>query len=455
MADGKKQLFGTNGVRGVVGESMTPALVLKIGMALGTMRPGRVCLGRDTRTSGLALINAAKAGLMAAGCDVVDCGVLPTPALQYLVRDAFDAGVMITASHNPPEYNGVKVIEPDGTEMGDAETIRLEEHLFADRFSLVAWDRVGQQTEDLRLGERYVDAVVRSFPAGTGSGMTVAVDPGCGAAASTTPAILSRMGCRVFTINGQMDGRFPGRLPEPSEEGLRGLSELVRGTGAAFGVAHDGDADRSVFVDEQGAFIGENQEFALVADEICRNRQGIVVTPVSTSNLIREIARRHGCSVEYTPVGSIYVARKMRDLLSAGKPVVFGGEGNGGLIYPEHQFCRDGGMTAAMMVAILAGSGRPLSTLIAGLPRYTMINRKVHTDDKQGLIDALALKFAGKNIDLRDGIRIDQGTTWGLVRPSGTEPFVRITVESDREQAARQFHEELMEVISPFLTRPV
>jgi phosphomannomutase/phosphoglucomutase len=451
MTGAQKKLFGTNGVRGIVGKDMTPGLVLRIGMALGAMRTGCIGVGRDTRTSGPALASAMKAGLMASGCDVVDCGILPTPALQYLVREEFDAGAMITASHNPGEWNGVKVIEPDGTEMGDAETIELEERLTRDAFALASWSAVGRETAMPSGADRYVDTVCRTFSPDTGSGMTVVVDPGSGAAAATTPAILSRVGCRVFTINGQMDGRFPGRKPEPSVKGLEGLSELVRGTGAAFGVAHDGDADRAVFVDESGNFVGENQEFAIITDHVCRNRKGVVVTPVSSSNLIRDIALRNGCTVEYTPVGSIYVARKMRDLIAAGIPVAFGGEGNGGLIYPDHQFCRDGGMTAAMMVSILGHAEKPLSALAAALPRYTMINRKLKVDDAPGLIATLEQAFAGDAVDRRDGIRIDRESTWALVRPSGTEPFVRLTVESDQDQKAREFDDELMTCIRQFI----
>lgn len=451
MTGTQKQLFGTNGVRGIVGKDMTPDLVLRIGMALGTMRRGCIGVGRDTRTSGPALASAIKAGLLAAGCDVVDCGVLPTPALQYFVRENCDAGAMITASHNPGEWNGVKVIEPDGTEMDDAGTIELEGRMARGDFPLASWDEVGRVTRMPSAADRYVEAVCRSFSPAMGAGMTVAVDPGSGAAAATTPAILTRVGCRVFTINGQMDGRFPGRNPEPSVEGLAGLSELVRGTGAACGIAHDGDADRAVFVDETGTFVSENQEFAIVTDHICKIRKGVVVTPVSSSNMIRDIAERNGCTVEYTPVGSIYVARKMRELIAGGIPVAFGGEGNGGLIYPDHQFCRDGGMTAAVMVSILAAAGRPLSSLTAALPRYTMINRKLYVDDKQGIIATLAKSFAGDTIDLRDGIRVDRGGTWALVRPSGTERFVRLTVESDKEDHARSFDDELMDIVRPFI----
>jgi len=447
----QKRLFGTNGVRGIVGKDMTPDLVLSIGLAFGSMRIGRIAVGRDSRTSGESLANAVKSGLMAAGCDVVDCGMLPTPALQYIVMHHFDGGAMITASHNPPEYNGVKIIEPDGTEMGDEQIVLLEERIFSRNFDVKSWEHVGSGNTATQLVDYYTDAIIRSVPENIGSGMSVVVDPGCGAASVTTPKILAGLGCRVFSINAQVDGHFPGRLPEPSLEGLKGLADLVRSTGSAFGVAHDGDADRAVFVDENGRFIEENQEFALIADYICSGHPGVVVTPVSSSLLVETIVKKHGGSVVYTPVGSIYVARTMRDLLEKGEPVIFGGEGNGGLIFPNHQFCRDGGMTATIMVAILARSGLPLSQLIDQLPVFHMIKEKIHATHPEHLIEQLAESCKGYHIDRTDGLRITKGNTWALVRPSGTEPLVRVMVESAAADSARQFYQELIGYISPFM----
>jgi phosphomannomutase/phosphoglucomutase len=443
----QKRIFGTNGVRGVIGKDMTPDLVMRIGKALGTMRKGRIAVGRDTRTSGEALAAAVSAGLMATGCEVVDCGVLPTPALQYLIMEHFDGGAMITASHNPPEYNGVKVIEPDGTEMGDEETLKLEEILFSGAFDEVSWEEVGGKKDAPDLKEEYIDAIVSHFPPGIGAGLTVVVDPGSGPAADTTPAILSRLGCTVHTINAQKDGRFPGRLPEPSPEGLAPLAELVVETGAAFGVAHDGDADRAVFVDDQGRYVEENREFALVGSYVCRKTKGRVVTPVSTSLIAEEIAAMHGCTVEYTPVGSIYVARRMRELLGEGKEVAFGGEGNGGLIYPDHQFCRDGGMTAATMAGLLQAEGKSLSALLDALPTYHIIKEKVKTQAAAAVVAALKKRYAGEKIDCRDGIRINRPGSWALVRPSGTEPMMRVVVEARSMEDGEGFFREIMAVV--------
>ena len=228
-----------------------------------------------------------------------------------------------------------------------------------------------------------------------------------------------------------MDGTFPGRLPEPSAEGLKNLADLVKSSGAAFGVAHDGDADRAVFIDEKGQFVEENQEFALIARQICRDKKGIIVTPVSTGQIVEIVARQENCSLEYTPVGSIYVARTMRILIEQGKTVVFGGEGNGGLIFPEHQFCRDGGMTAAMMVHILKSTGKPLSELIDQLPRRYIIKDKIATNNGIDLLKTIKSSYSNDTIDETDGVKIFRENMWALVRASGTEPIVRFIIDSD------------------------
>jgi phosphomannomutase / phosphoglucomutase len=447
----QKQLFGTNGVRGIVGKDLTSELVMAIGESLGTMRKGRIAVGRDTRTSGEVLVKAIKSGLLATGCDVVDCGILPTPALQYIVKEQFDGGAMITASHNPPEYNGVKIIEPDGTEMGDEETIKLEQHLFNRSFSPKPWDKTGREISAHTLIEQYISAITSHFPGQPGNGITVVADPGSGPACLTTPRILTEIGCTVITINGIMDGTFPGRLPEPSAEGLKNCAALVTSRGAAFGVAHDGDADRAVFIDETGRFVEENQEFALVAQYICRKKKGVIVTPVSTGQIVEMVAKTENCTVEYTPVGSIYVARKMRSLLGHGKTVIFGGEGNGGLIFPDHQFCRDGGMTAAMMVSLLASTGKKLSELIDQLPQRVIIKDKIATKEGDKILEYFKQAYSNQILDETDGVKIFKGETWALIRASGTEPIVRIIIDADTCEKGTEFHNELKNHLNKIL----
>jgi len=444
----QKRLFGTNGVRGVVGTDLTPDLVLSIGKALGTMRKGCIAVGRDTRTSGETFVKAIKSGLLATGCDVVDCGILPTPALQYLVMEEFDGGAMITASHNPPEYNGVKIIEADGTEMGDRETLKLEQLIFEHSGSIKSWGFVGNEINAPHLIKIYIDAIVQNFPPDIGSEITVVVDPGSGPACLTTPQILTKMGCRVITLNGITDGTFPGRLPEPTVEGLKGLAELVISSGAAFGIAHDGDADRAVFIDENGQFIEENKEFSLIAQYICHKKKGAVVTPVSTSQVVECVVKNEGCTITYTPVGSIYVARTMRALIEDGNEVVFGGEGNGGLIFPDHQFCRDGGMTAAMMVFILASTGQKISTLVNSLPKRYIIKDKIRSPQGTQILESLIKLYSHDSLDLTDGVKIFRQDSWALVRASGTEPIIRIIVDGSTIDSGQVFYKELMSHIS-------
>ncbi|MDD1700231.1 MAG: phosphoglucosamine mutase [Methanoregula sp.] len=443
----QKRLFGTNGVRGIVGKDLPPELVVTIGEAFGTMRKGCIAVGRDTRTSGDTLVKAIKSGLLATGCDVVDCGILPTPALQYIIKGRFAGGVMITASHNPPEYNGVKIIEADGTEMGDEETLKLEQLIFDLSFSPKPWEHVGHEVNAPHLIRKYIKSIINHFPHKIGSGMTVVVDPGSGPACLTSPHILTGMGCRVLTLHGVPDGTFPGRLPEPSSQGLKGLAELVVSSGAAFGIAHDGDADRAVFVDENGQFIEENEEFTLVASYICHQEKGAVVTPVSTSLMVEKVVKNEGCTITYTPVGSIYVARTMRSLIENGNTVVFGGEGNGGLIFPRHQFCRDGGMTAAMMVYILASTGEHLSSLVRRIPKRTIIKDKVTTSRGAEVLESLKKEYSYDLLDLTDGVKILREDSWALVRVSGTEPIIRIIVDADSYDYSKEFHEEVMAFI--------
>lgn len=443
----KKVLFGTNGVRGIIGEDMNPELVMKIGLALGTMIQGRVAVGMDTRTSGEALAAAMRSGLLASGCDVIDLGILPTPALQYLVREHYDGGAMITASHNPPEYNGVKVIESDGTEMDDNRTIALESLIFSGDVNIAGWQNVGKPTDESHRIEEYISGIASHFPKDCCKGMIVVVDPGSGPAAKTSPEILRRMGCIVHTINGRFDGTFPGRLPEPSPEGLSLLSETVTATGASFGVAHDGDADRAVFVDETGSFMSENLTFAMLARAACSRNPGMVVTPVSTSDVIKEVAANCGCPTTYTPVGSIYVARTMLKLIGEGQMVAFGGEGNGGQIFPQHQFCRDGGMTAAAMAELVAVSGKKISAIAEEIPSYTMVKEKIHSDDADTLLTKVREACIGQEIDETDGVHVRWSDAWALIRPSGTEPFIRIYAESKNPERAAYVKDYLLSIL--------
>lgn len=441
-------LFGTNGVRGIANSEMTADMALNLGKSLGTYmhRHGigtRVAVGRDTRISGDMLKSAAIAGLLSTGLEVVDVDILPTPALQYYVRDKADAGVMITASHNPREYNGLKIVAGDGTEFSRQGEAEVEQIYYAGEFHTAQWNETGSFSSDQTTLRTYMDGIISKVDAGTIStaGLTVVVDPGCGAGCGVTPILLRELGCRVITLNAQPDGTFPGRAPEPTREELGDLMNTVKAAGADLGVAHDGDADRVAFVDEKGEFLDEEDLLAIMAGHVLKGKKGNVVTPVSSSLKVRDVTESMGCELLWTAVGSIDVARKM---IETG--AVFGGEGNGGLIFPEFQYCRDGAMTAARMLEILA-SGKKLSELKQGIPEYHNTKKKIHVKDPKLVVEMLLTRDLHEGIgsagdvgsvgdvgdvkvDRTDGLKLWYPDGWILIRPSGTEPLVRVYAES-------------------------
>ncbi|MDF1556634.1 MAG: phosphoglucosamine mutase [ANME-2 cluster archaeon] len=438
------KLFGTNGVRGIANKEMTADMALALGKSLGTYMQrhqtgGRVAVGRDTRISGEMLESAAIAGLLSTGLEVTDVGVLPTPALQYYVRSYADAGVMITASHNPREYNGLKIIAGDGTEFSRSGEAEVETIYFSEQFHAAEWDQTGSFSRDSTTLRTYMDAITSlvDVDAIRNAGLTIVVDPGCGASCEVTPLLLRELGCKVITLNAQPDGTFPGRAPEPTKDVLTDLMNMVRSSGADLGVAHDGDADRVAFVDETGEFLDEEDLLAIMAGHVLSHNKGKVVTPVSSSLRIKDVTESMGGELIWTAVGSIDVARKM---IETG--AVFGGEGNGGLIFPEFQYCRDGAMTAARMLEILAG-GKKLSELKSGIPEYHNIKTKIQCSNLDEVVQkvATALNEQDQNVDDTDGLKVWYPDGWILIRPSGTEPIIRIYAESKSSKRARELME--------------
>lgn len=447
------RLFGTNGVRGVVGQTMTPDLALRIGKAVGaTLEPGgRVALGTDARTSSPMLAAAVAAGLQSAGLNVVRLGICPSPAVQYYVKTHEDVahGVIITASHNPPEFNGIKTIASDGTETSADEEDAVEDVYFAENFRSTGWQDVGAVTDDGSANEAYSEAILSRVDA---EGIRkrkfkVVVDPAGGPGALVLPRLLTNLGCEVITIHGELDGTFAGRKSEPKEENLGKLIARVKEDGADLGLAQDGDADRCTFVDDTGGYVPGDESFAVVADHVVRGAGGgVVCTPVSTSSLLEEVVKDAGGRVITTAVGSPIVARQMLE-----EDAVFGGEENGGLIFPKMQYCRDGAMSAAAMLEILATTGKSLSELRDALPEYHVVKRSFECPDdrKQELMERLKKTYAAREdvrVDDTDGVKIYyEDGAWVLIRPSGTEPIYRVYAESKKEARARQLAEEALE----------
>lgn len=445
------RLFGTNGVRGVINKDMSVELALDVGRAIGTFMQGRVAIATDSRTSGDMLRSLVAGGMLSAGSSVVDLGMLPTPALQYYVRNSgVKGGVMITASHNPPEFNGIKCVDHDGTEMPRRKEEVIERIYNERSFTSPNWKDVGRITYLDGVASSYTNAIRRAVDRFKieEARLNVVLDCANGAGAVTSPGLLDSLGVRAITLNGNPQGTFPGHPSEPTPENLRDLAAVVKATGADLGIAHDGDADRTIFVDDKGNYVHGDQSLTVVASHMVQENQGgIVVTPVSTSSCLEEVVRRHNGQVIYTKVGAPIVARRMMEVNA-----VFGGEENGGLIFPEHQYCRDGAMAMAKMLEVIASRG-PLSELLKEVPRFCLDKRKLTCPEekKAWVLEQVEAYFADRRTDLTDGIKIFFEGGWSLVRPSGTEPIFRIYSEGRDEAEAKRCGDECEKVVRELL----
>ncbi|HTX60828.1 MAG TPA: phosphoglucosamine mutase, partial [Methanobacterium sp.] len=357
-----KRLFGTFGVRRRANEVLTPEFASKLAAAYGTLVKGQVAVGGDTRTSTPMIKHAVIAGLLSSGCNVIDLGILPTPAVQYAVRNYYDGGVIITASHNPPHDNGIKFVDTDGIGIADDMEEKIEDMFFDENPDRVPWDDIKEVELNSNIIEEYIENVTRRVDgkAIKEAELKVVVDCGSGAACFTTPYLLRMLGCKVTTMNCQPDGFFPGRNPEPTEDNLKDLINAVKNLGADLGIAHDGDADRTICIDENGSFVFGDKTFALVEKFMLKeNDGGLIVTTVATSSAIYDIADEFGGEVIATRVGDLLVARELKD-----KNGLFGGEENGGLIFPDFVYGRDAALSTAKIVEIIAKENKPLSKLI-------------------------------------------------------------------------------------------
>ena len=441
------QLFGSSGTRGVVGDGLSPEFVLRIAKAAGTVWSGdRVFVARDTRTSGELFTNAAASGLASVGVDVDRLGITPTPAAVRYADVHGVPGLVITASHNPPEYNGVKLVGADGVELGVDRLERIEEHVLAEEFAIAAWDGVGAVDRVSSANRAYVSELLDSVDceAIAAADLTVAVDPGHGAGAVTSPEFFRRLGCSVVTVNATPDGFFPGRQPEPVAARLDDLRALVTAADADVGIAHDGDADRAVFVDETGAFVaGEASFAALAAAEL--GAGDTAVAAVNVSQRLVDVCDRVGADLALTPIGSTNIITRIRELRAAGERVPVAGEGNGGVFFPDHRLVRDGAYTGAKFLELAAE--RPVSDLVAPYSDYENVRLGL-TYDTDAELDAMldaAREFAATadaDPDTTDGYRLDYGDAWVLVRPSGTEPKVRVYAEARDADRARTLAED-------------
>ncbi len=423
----------------MVGDSLTPQLLIGFAQAFGTyLKGGTVVIGRDTRPSGEMVQRALVGGLLATGCDIVDLGIAPVPTVQMAIRDAVaSGGVVITASHNPQQWNALKFIRGDGIILRPYQTEELLSVYYQGNFTLVGNDEIGSVQFDAGAVQRHMDAVLElaDREAIAAAGLKVVVDCVNGAGAVLSERFLQELGCEVVTINDTPDGIFP-HLPEPIPENLKQLEKAVKEHGADIGFAQDADADRLAIVSEQGQAIGEEFTLALACDAVADTAEGPLVTNLSSSRMIDEVACRHDKQVVRAKVGEINVIEQMQ-AHSAG----IGGEGNGGVIWAQLQYCRDSFAGMALVLAGLGKRGGTVTDWVESFAPSEICKTKMACPASrvQPVLLAVREAYEENALDLTEGVKVlwPDGA-WLHVRPSNTEPVVRVIAEADTMQDAKQ-----------------
>ncbi len=430
-------IISVSGLRGRVGEGLTPMLAAEYACAYGTSLGGggKVIVGRDSRPSGAMLAEAVMAGLAGTGCDPIDIGLAATPTCGLLVRYLGAAGgVMISASHNPAEWNGIKLFHRDGRVLDRREGEAVRAIFASKKIRLARWDGTGKPG---RHGDPHAVHLARILGVVDAEAIRrrayhVVLDANHGVGAILGSRLLAALGCRVTTLGGTPDGAF-AHPPEPLAENLQALRQAVRENQAAVGFAQDPDADRLAIVDETGQAIGEEYTVALVADHTLAKTPGIVVVNLSTTRAVDDVAARRRSKCERTAVGEANVVERM---LKRG--AVLGGEGNGGVILPQVVHVRDSFTAMALVLEAMAQADTSVGQLVRRLPRWFMVKQKIAADPVK--LPAALRKLASKYKDARanpaDGLRLDWKDRWIHVRPSNTEPIARIIAEATDEASA-------------------
>lgn len=442
-------MISVAGVRGIVGESLTPAVVSRFSAAFArSMPPGAIVVGRDARVSGPMVLDAVRSGVVAAGRDLVDIGLATTPTTQMAVEHLGAAGgIILTASHNPAEWNALKFLSDRGEFLGPAEGAAVRERFETDADLWCAWDGLGRVREEQGalewhlervLGLEYLDlAAIRA------RALHVVVDGCASVGGIAVPALLERLGARVVKLDCEPNGRFT-RVLEPLPEHLGALGRAVRESGADLGIALDPDADRAAFVDASGEPLGEEYTVVLGARVVLSKRPGPVVTNLSTSRMLDAVCAAAQVALFRTPVGEAHVVAAMH-----AERAVAGGEGNGGMILPAAHHGRDG-LVAMALVAQAMSTGATLRELADSLPRYAMIKDKLERGESPWETAAARLEtaFGDWRLDRTDGLRFSRGEEWVHIRPSGTEPVVRVIAESPAAVRTREIVEQARQALS-------
>lgn len=428
------KFFGTNGIRGVFSEDFTLEFVHDMTLAIATyFKEGPILVGYDGRESSPIIAKVVCSALNYAGLDCSDAGLVPTPCLEYAVKKlGYSGGIMITASHNPPQYNGIKPAAKDGVEISREDELVIED-IFLKKSWIKNPSRWGITRKEEKAIDVYVDGIISQINSQKikSKNLKVVLDLGNGVQAVTAPIFCKSLACKVFLINEKIDGSFPGRGSEPTPQNLSELSKTVRQTHADLGIAFDGDGDRSIFCDNNGEILtGDKSALVLTKFILQKNPNSLVVTCLNSSSNIELVANEFNSQVIRTKVGSVEVSRKM-----VPTNALIGFEENGGFMFGKHNQVRDGCMTLALMLDLLAGSEKTLSEEISSLPPSFTTKDKVtcSQEDSKKLIQSLKEEFP--NSDLTDGIKITENSkNWVMIRPSGTEPIVRIYGEAENQQ---------------------
>jgi phosphomannomutase len=439
-------MISVSGVRGIVGDGLTPAVVIDFAQAFGAyLGGGKVVVGRDSRVSGEMCKQAVVAGLMSVGCDIIDIGVCPTPTTQLAVEKLkASGGIMITASHNPIMWNGLKLIGADGLFL-DAEQGERVVKISQDKsYRFANWEKLGVMVSYSKAIKEHIEAILNlkyiDVAAIKRQQFKVVLDCVCGAGSNLAPALLADFGCQTVQINCEPTGLFP-RNPEPVPENLAQLCEAVKREGADIGIAVDPDSDRLALVSEKGEPLGEERTLAIAVKHILSRKRGPVVINASTSLVTEKVAHAAGVEVIRTKVGEIHVAKKMREV-----GAVIGGEGNGGVILPDVHLGRDAPVGIALVLQQLVEFGGTLSALDDGLPHYVIVKTKIELGDMQptAALEKIQQVYKSEQLDFTDGIKIVRPNSWVHIRASNTEPIIRVIAEAPTENEANRLCEDVM-----------
>ena len=447
------QFFGTNGIRGVFKEDFTLEFIHDMTLAIGTyFKNGPILVGYDGRDSSPIIAKTVCSALNYCGLDCNDAGLVPTPCLEYAVKKlGYNGGIMITASHNPPQYNGIKPAAKDGVEISREDELIIED-IYLKKNWIKNSSKFGVTGTDDRAIEVYLQGIISQVDSEKikSKKFKVALDLGNGAQAVSAPIFCDKLGCEIFLINQKIDGTFPGRGSEPTPQNLQELSKIVKDNNADLGIAFDGDGDRSIFCDNNGEILTGDKSALVLAQHILKKKPGsLVVTCLNSGSNIESIANQFTSKVIRTKVGSVEVSRKM-----VPTNALIGFEENGGFMYGPHNQVRDGCMTLALMLDLLAMTEKSLSQKINDLPAsYTTKDKlSCSPEDAKKLIQALKDEFP--NSDTTDGIKISTNSkNWVMIRPSGTEPIIRIYGEAESQQKLDSLMSEYLEKAKTIISR--